>query len=282
MKKKLLISLPIALVALVVVYLFGVSTLQANGYKSSAKSAQLALSGSVGKAITAARQNAYLDSTVNVIEAKNAVKISKDAAGELESKIKNNEKKLADFSELPLVVGVNQAYKEVLDVKALEGQYVKVSKEYLVELEAVNLYNEKLLPVFEIMDKMDVIAADMENAESVDEVTNALDKLVAELDKAIKLATQLKPAESQKEMHNSDVKDIKYLAYLVKQMKAAIVAEDMNKFIAAGEAFDKKEAAMEKVSKAQGITFVEKSKLAKLGDKLNNISKQIDIKTANW
>ena len=68
----------------------------------------------------------------------------------------------------------------------------------------------------------------------------------------------------------------------MKQIKAAVINQDVELYMSAAQAYGEKSVSMEKQSKALEIKFVEKSKLTQLGNKLNGLSKQIDAKTANW
>jgi hypothetical protein len=121
LKKTLLISLPVIVIILAAAgYLFGAPALQTNGYKTVARTNQLALASSTSKAISAARQNAFLVQGISIPEAKNALKISNDAIADLGTKIKSNEKGLTTLSELPYVATVNKSYKTTLDLKSLE------------------------------------------------------------------------------------------------------------------------------------------------------------------
>ena len=232
--------------------------------------------------MSAAKQNAYLQSDVTVAQAKNAVKISKDAADDLEFKIKNNEKGLTDFSELPWVKAVNGNYKTVLEARDLEGKYVQAAKEYLAELKGVNKYNEQTIPLLELTEQVQAISGEMNNVESADDVMAVIDELIAKLDQVIKLATPLQPAESLKESHEFNLKSVKELEVIMKQIKTAVMNQDIELYMTAAQAYTEKSVNMEKQSKALEVKFVEKSKLTQLGNKLNALSKEIDAKTANW
>ena len=282
MKKTLLISLPIVVVVLVAAgYFFGMPTLQTNGYKATAKQDQAVLSASVDRAITAAKQNAFLQDDVTIAQAKNAVKISNDAASDLESKINSNEKGLTNFSELPWVTTVNGSYKTTLAVRSLEAEYVKAAKDYLAELKGVNKYDEQTIPILELMEDVKDMPS-LNDAADLNEATAAIDNVIGKLNQVIKLANQMKPTESMKESHELNLKTANELVAIMKQMKTGVATLDVNLLMTSMQAVQDKTTSVEKKSKELEINFVEKSKLTKLGDKLNSLSKQIDAKTSNW
>ena len=282
-KKLLLISIPVGVVLLAAAgYLYGIPSLQTNGYKAVQKSDQLSLSTSANAAITAAKQSAFLDQDVTIAQAKNAVKIANDAIGDLESKIRSTEKGLTTFSELPLIANINGGYKTTLGVRSLEVQYVKASNDYLAEFKSVNEYNEKSIPILEMSEQVETISASMQNATTPEDVVAVIDQLIAKLNQASKIAGTLKPAESQKESHEAGVKGLKDMTALLQQMKAAVVALDLDQFMTLAQAFEEKGTSLTKESKALTIKLVEKSKLTQLGDKINALNKQIDTKTTNW
>lgn len=66
----------------------------------------------------------------------------------------------------------------------------------------------------------------------------------------------------------------------MKDLKSALQALDLEKLMTLSESADKINEDLEKQSKKLAIKLVEESKLAKLGDKLNSLNKQIDAKTA--
>lgn len=281
MKKTLLISLPVIVIILAAVgYLFGAPALQTGGYKTVARTNQLALASSTNKAIGAARQNAFLVQGISIPEAKNALKISNDAIADLETKIKSNEKGLTTLSELPYVAAVNKGYQATLDLKSLEGQYVKASKEYLAEFKAVTKYNEQSLSILEISEDFSKIGEKFETAESEADVTAIIDQYISKLNEVRKIAEAMKPAESVKELHQLNLKSLDEYTTLMKDLKAALQALDLNKLMTLSESADKMGTDLEKQSKKLAIKLVEESKLAKLGDTLNSLNKQIDTKTA--
>jgi len=282
LKKTLLISLPIVDVLLLAAgYFFGMPALQANGYKATAKQNQATLSASVDRAITAAKQNAFLQDDVTIAQAKNAVKISNDAASDLESKINSNEKGLTDFSELPWVTSVNSGYKTTLAVRSLEAEYVKAAKDYLAELKSVTKYDEQTIPILKLMEDVENMPS-LDDAANLDEATAAIDNVIAKLNQVIKLADQMKPTESMKESHELNLKTANELVAIMKQMKTGIATLDAELLMTSLQAFQDKATSVQKKSKELEIDFVEKSKLTQLGDKLNSLSKQIDAKTSNW
>lgn len=281
MKKALLISTPIIIIILVAAgYFYGAPTLQTNGYKTVARTNQLALASSTNKAISGASQNAFLVQGISIPEAKNALKISKDAIADLETKIRSNEKGLTDLSEMPLVASVNQNYKATLELKSLEGQYVQTSKDYLAEFKAVTAYNEKSASILELAEDFDKIGEKFETAESEADVMAIIDQYINKLNQVNKIAMGIKPAESVKEMHQLSLKGIQQLTQLMKDLKSALQALDLEKLMTLSESADKINEDLEKQSKKLAIKLVEESKLAKLGDKLNALNKQIDAKTA--
>lgn len=281
-KKILLISLPtVAVLVFVVAYLFSIPTLQTNDYKAIAKSNQLALSSSASKAIDSESQHAYFAQDVSVAEAKSALKVSQDAASDLESKINANEKGLTDFTELPLVSTVNNDYKNAVGLKSLESQYVKATKDYLTEFKSVNMYFEQTLPLVDISDQITSISNDIQNAGSVDELTAAIDKVIAKLDQATGILSSVKPPESVKGLHDANVASINDLTAIMKQLKAAVLAQDADTFTSLGQTFNDKQTAYEKQFKDLETKFVDESKLAKSANAINQLSKQIDAKNAN-
>jgi hypothetical protein len=281
LKKALLISTPIIIIILAVAgYFYGAPTLQTNGYKTVARTNQLALASSTNKAISAASQNAFLVQGISIPEAKNALKISKDAIADLETKIRSNEKGLTDLSEMPLVASVNQNYKATLELKSLEGQYIQTSKDYLTEFKAVTAYNEKSASILELAEDFDKIGEKFETAESEADVMAIIDQYINKLNQVNKIAMGIKPAESVKEMHQLSLKGIQQLTQLMKDLKSALQALDLEKLMTLSESADKINEDLEKQSKKLAIKLVEESKLAKLGDKLNALNKQIDAKTA--
>jgi hypothetical protein len=281
LKKALLISTPIIIIILVAAgYFYGAPTLQTNGYKTVARTNQLALASSTNKAISGASQNAFLVQGISIPEAKNALKISKDAIADLETKIRSNEKGLTDLSEMPLVASVNQNYKATLELKSLEGQYVQTSKDYLAEFKAVTAYNEKSASILELAEDFDKIGEKFETAESEADVMAIIDQYINKLNQVNKIAMGIKPAESVKEMHQLSLKGIQQLTQLMKDLKSALQALDLEKLMTLSESADKINEDLEKQSKKLAIKLVEESKLAKLGDKLNALNKQIDAKTA--
>jgi hypothetical protein len=280
LKKKLLIILPIVVVLLLAGYLFGVPAMQTNSYKSTARTSQLALSASVAKAITAANQNAFLDPEITMAEAKNATIISKNAAADLETKIKSNESGLTSFNELALIAAVNPSYKSTIELNKLEKDYVKTSKEYLAEFQAVNKYNEQTLPILEISEQLPDILAKFETAESEQDFYAVIDELVAKLDQATKIGAALTPPESVKEAHEFNLKGLREVTTIFKKMKTAVQAMDVEALMTLQTDADKKMTSMEKDGKKLTLKLIEQSKLTKLGDTLNKINKDIDLKTA--
>lgn len=189
-------------------YFYGAPTLQTNGYKTVARTNQLALASSTNKAISAASQNAFLVQGISIPEAKNALKISKDAIADLETKIRSNEKGLITLSEMPLVASVNQNYKATLELKSLEGQYVQTSKDYLAEFKAVTAYNEKSASILELAEDFDKIGEKFETAESEADVMAIIDQYINKLNQVNKIALSMKPVESVKEMHQLSLKGL--------------------------------------------------------------------------
>jgi len=280
LKKKLLIILPIVAVLLLAGYAYGVPAAQTNSYKTTARTNQLALSAGVAKAISAANQNAFLDPEITMAEAKNATIISKNAAADLETKIKGNEKGLANFNELSFISTVNPSYKTTLELNKLEKDYVKASKEYLAEFQAVNKYNEQTLPILEISEQLPDILAKFETAESEQEFYAVIDELIAKLDQATKTAAALTPPESVKEAHEFNLKGLREVTNIFKKMKTAVQAMDIEALATLMTDADKKMTSMEKDGKKLTLKLIEESKLTKLGNSLNKINKEIDLKTA--
>ncbi|HEU4715351.1 MAG TPA: hypothetical protein VFS14_00795 [Candidatus Saccharimonadales bacterium] len=281
MKKVLLISLPILVIILAATgYFYGAPALQTNGYKTVARTNQLALASSTNKAIGAASQNAFLAQGISIPETKNALKISKDAIADLETKIHSNEKSLTNLSEMPLVASVNPNYKATLELKSLEIQYIQASKDYLAEFKAVTAYNEKSASILELAEDFDKIGEKFETAESEADVMAIIDQYISKLNQVNKIATAMKPAESVKEMHQLNLQSLQQLTQLMKDLKAALQALDLEKLMTLSESADKINTDFEKQSKKLAIKLVEESKLAKLGNKLNDLGKKIDTKTA--
>lgn len=280
MKKILLISLPIAVIALAAIYLFGVPAMQTNGYKTTARSNQLALSASVAKATTTASQNAF-SSPESVAEAKNELKMLKDAGNDLETKIKSNEKGLTQFSTLPFVTSVNSTYKKTADLKTLEEKYVKAAKDYLAEYNAIYKYNEQTLPILVIMlEKFPEAFTKLQEAESIDDAYIAIDSVVSQLNEITKIATAIKPAESIKESHEQELKGLAELTKIMKSLKTAMQAMDIDAVTTLQTEFSTKMDKLAKDEDKLNVKFVEESKLTKLGNTLNDLNKQIDLKTA--
>lgn len=280
MKKKiLLISVPVAVLLLAAIYLFGVPALQTNGYKTTARSNQLALSASTAKAISAASQNAF-SSPDSMAEAKNSLKILKDAGNDLETKIQSNESGLVRFNELPFVTTVNSTYKTTTDLRTLEEKYVKAAKEYLVEYKAVTQYNEQTIPILAIIEKFPETVAKFQQAESEAEVYAAIDEFTAKLNQVTKIASSIKPPESVKESHELGLKGFAELTRIMKGLKTAMQAMDLEALTTLQTEFSTKMENFTKDGEKLDVKLVEESKLTKLGDTLNSLNKQIDLKTA--
>lgn len=280
MKKKLLITLPVIALILIAVYLFAIPAMQTNSYKETVKSNQLALSSSADKAIGAASQNAFLSQDISLAEAKNALKISTDAISNFETKISSNEKGLTNLSELPFISAVNKNYKTAIDLKSLEEQYVTASKEYLAEFKSVNDYNKKTLPILEISEGFEAVSEKFQAAQSEAELTAAIDEYISKLEEAKMIATPIQPAESTKEMHDFSISGLGELSSIMKQLKAAIQAMDVEKMMTLSNTLQEKTTLINEKSKEITVRLIDESKLAKLGDRLNDLNKQIDAKIA--
>lgn len=280
LNKKLLITLPIVALLLLAGYFFVIPAMAVNDYKPKVAQSHLSLTSSIDKAINAARQNAFIASDITVAEAKNAINVSKDAASDLEVKIQSNEKALTSLSEVPFGAAVSSSYKRAQEVKSLEQQHLKAAKDYLAELKLVNDYNEKTVPIIEIMDQLKITAAEMESAESPEEILKAIDTYTTKLSAVEKIASPLTPAESLKKIHERNLKNVRESLSLMKQMKAAVIAMDVEKIMSLLETYQKLSAVSENEMKKLANEYVEESKLANLGKTVTELKSQIDTKTA--
>lgn len=273
--------MPIVALLLVAGYLFVIPTMAVNSYKSKVTQSHLSLAASIDKAINAARQDAFLAPDTTVAQAKNALQIAKDAASDLEVKIQSNDKALTDLTELPLAASVNGSYKNAQELKSLEQKHIQAAKDYLAEFKQVNDYNEKTIPILEIMDELKATATEMEGAESPEEILKAIDVYITKLDAAEKIASPLTPTESLKKVHEYNLENVHKALSLMKQMKAAVTAMDVEKIMSLLETYQKLSTTSEKELKELTTEFVERSKLTTLGKAATELKSRIDAKAAN-
>lgn len=280
MKKKLLIILPTIALLLAAIYLFAIPSLQSNSYKVTANSSHSALASSVNSAINAATQSTFFADDITLAEAKNALKTSKDALSDLETKIQTNENNLTSFTELPMISVVNHNYKTTLDLRLLEEKYVQASKDYANEFKGVTTYEEQTLPLMEMTEQLPALSNKFETAQSPAEFATAIDEVIVKIDEMIKLASSIKPTDSLKEYHEYQLKSLNEFKSILNQTKAAVVAMDLDKLTTLSKTFETQNADIQKKSKDLSVKVVEESKLTKLGNTLKDLNKQIDIKTA--
>lgn len=230
--------------------------------------------------------NDILDSDTFVKTDVEAAQVHADVKKGLES-IKDAQSTLAltekELTHLNIAPGLswNSAYKPAKELRDNEQKYVDNTHSYLNELKSVLTYFDASADLDkEYEDAVnDLSNADL-TAETDEDYAKQVDAVIVKIDQTNQKVAALSAPESLKAAHEYNVVTTKKLVQMLKDLSAAVKAQDYDKEDAI--ATDLANLMDEAISKSDDYNadFIRSSNLRKLDDKLNDLDRTIEHQTA--
>lgn len=253
---------------------------QVASYKQATETNQSKLNEKVNKVNDILDSDTFVKTDVEAAQVHADVKKGLESIKDAQSTLTLTDKELTHLNIAP-GLGWNSAYKPAKDLRDNEQKYVDNTRSYLNELKAVLTYfdaNADLDKEYENAVN-DLSNAD-QTAETDEDYAKQVDAVIAKIDQTNQKVAALSAPESLKAAHEYNVATTKKLVQMLKDLSAAVKAQDYDKEDAI--ATDLSNLMDEAISKSDDYNadFIRNSSLRKLDDKLNDLDRTIERQIA--